>query len=122
MSPDRLELVRFIRSTLGCGCPDEVLRSIRVSRGAEAVSLDVGGRLLVRLVRASGLDLGEAVTAGRAERDGSGFNRFRLVAIGADAEELDRLQREWSRLAVDDRLHLHTLGPEAVPEGLSLHD
>ena len=45
------ELVRFVRATLGCGCPDDVLAriAIDVSEGGEP-GLDVGGRLLVRVL------------------------------------------------------------------------
>ena len=51
------ELIRFVREILGCGCPDEVLARITedASERAEA-GLDVGGRLLVRVLSAQDVD------------------------------------------------------------------
>jgi hypothetical protein len=53
-------LARFVRDVLGCGCPEEILRSITVDRGhlvpgldVEVTRLDVGGRLLVYVVPAA---------------------------------------------------------------------
>jgi hypothetical protein len=120
---------RFVRQTLGCGCPEEVLDSIRCESGLlqetghSRLRLDVGGRLLVWILA---VDEGEqrlggvivtAIRQGRAERDGAGFNRFRLVlacdapaAIGAAAEAAFASLHD-----LDDRVHLHVVAAEDLP-------
>jgi hypothetical protein len=117
-------LWRFVRDTLGCGCPDEVLAAIRceVIPGSPVKRrrLDVGGRLLVWVVDEARSPIGEMVAAclraGVEERDRLGFNRFRLVVAGSDPqlEELARAAFD-ARRPVDDRVHLHLLSPELLP-------
>jgi hypothetical protein len=119
----RSALAGFVRDVLGCGCPEEVLRSITVDRGRfvpgldlEVARLDVGGRLLVYVLPASpSPPLGElvavAVAAGTSERDQRHFNRFRLVIAIDDPADLEETAR--SAFAgchrPDDRVHLHVV-------------
>ena len=79
------ELIRFVRETLGCGCPDEVFDRIVIdtSKHGEA-GLDVGGRLLVRVLAEKNVDrlvetFPDTVERLRNERDRRGFHRVRLV-------------------------------------------
>jgi hypothetical protein len=77
--PDRIG--HFIRSTLGCGCPEEVFRSIDVRRNVRVSSfivLDsaiiIGNRLLVDIAKAGAAGcieehLSVLVEAGKKERD-----------------------------------------------------
>ena len=127
--PPAPELVRFVRETLGCGCPEEVVAGTVIDRsGAGEPGLDVGGRLLVRVL--VGDDLGglvrtlpDAVLRLRDERDRRGFNRLRVVVVhdrlGEVAAALDRV------LAAvgpgDDRLHVHLLAPGGLPSDLHEH-
>jgi len=123
-----LAVAGFVRGTLGCGCPDEVLRSIQVVRpdacGLPSVRLRVGGRLLIHLVEAtralSAPDRLESLAAeGRAERDAGGYNRFRLVLVttgrpgpsAAPAAE----GRFLAGTAGDERSHLHWAAQRDVP-------
>jgi len=117
-------LRRFIRDTLGCGCPDEVLAAIRCEALAGQASpsrrLDVGGRLLVWVVSAdlpTAADLvARCVPAGRDERDRLGFNRFRLVVTSGDPAVARAAKAAFaSSAAVDERTHLHVVPPEVVP-------
>jgi hypothetical protein len=54
--PDRASIEHFVRSTLGCGCPDEVFQHLVVSRlppiagRPPIVQLQVGSRLLIHVV------------------------------------------------------------------------
>jgi hypothetical protein len=45
------QLKKFIRSTLGCNCPDEVFDRIDISSDESLTEIVVGGRLLIHLVR-----------------------------------------------------------------------
>lgn len=122
-------LVQFVRDVLGCACPDEVLRSIRVDRGAlipgcdvEVTRLDAGGRLLVWVVRATGPAplralIAAAVAAGFVEREQRRFNRFRLVIATDDPAGLEGTARAaFAECCVpDDRVHLHVVAVEDCP-------
>ncbi|HEX9024570.1 MAG TPA: hypothetical protein VF799_12100, partial [Geobacteraceae bacterium] len=91
---DKLRAIRdFVVNVLGCRCPEEVFRDIRLNRAPGAVAgvpllfeIRVGGRLLIFGVSADRLEgpaapLAGLAAAGRKARDDSGFNRFRLVAV-----------------------------------------
>ena len=120
------ELVRFVRETLGCGCPEELVERTVLDRSeAGEPGLDVGGRLLVRVL--AGDDVGglvrtlpETVLTLRDERDRRGFNRLRIVVahdqLGDVAAALDRVVAALG--PGDDRLHLHLLPPADLPAAL----
>jgi hypothetical protein len=122
MTPDSDRLQHwqhFVRDTLGCGCPDEVLSKIEHQPGLDGPTcsydrLDVGGRLLVLIVEdpLAGT-VRESVLAlfklGLEERDRLGFNRLRLVLAGT---ELGAIKSEADAAFTtcdlpDDRVHLH---------------
>ncbi len=125
-------LQTFIRSTLGCGCPDEVLRSIDCShttvdcdQDTRLSRIDVGGQLLVYVLHASGnphqvaTTLPGLIAAGLAERDGAGFNRLRVVVATDDpAAFLPIVELAFAQSApADDRLHLHVVKVGDLPFG-----
>jgi len=125
-------LARFVRDVLGCGCPEEVLRSITVDRGrlvpgldVELARLDVGGRLLVYVVPAAASPplpsavaavVVAAVEAGASERDRRAFNRFRLVLATANPAEIEESARDAFAACkiVDERVHLHVVSLEEL--------
>ena len=117
------ELRRFVTEALGCGCPDEVLARIRVEHGdGGEPGLDVGGRLLVRVVSERGLDelirnFPDTVEGLRAERDRRGFNRLRLVVVRRSAGPLEETLSGMLGLVSgsDGRVHVHVVPPESVP-------
>jgi hypothetical protein len=116
-------LARFVRDVLGCGCPEEILRSITVDRGhlvpnldVEVTRLDVGGRLLVYVVLAAAPKpvpslVAAAVEAGVSERDRRAFNRFRLVLAADSPAALEQPARDALEACErrDERVHLHVV-------------
>lgn len=120
----------FIRTTLGCTCPDEVLELIRCSHSDLAkkhevrlTRIDVGGRLLVYVIEA-GNDpqsaaeaLGAVIAAGRVERDRGGFNRLRVVIADDDRGVIRaKVERGFEDSAPrDDRVHLHVISAGDLP-------
>jgi hypothetical protein len=123
----------FVRDTLGCSCPDETLRRIRLSdgrggaapRGVSAV-VEVGGRLLIYLVdgrRLQPATVTDVAVAGRHARDAQGFNRFRLVLAGAGdgGPEAAALTAAFQAAAgADDRAHLHAVPARDLPDSLKV--
>lgn len=111
---DRKAIVRFVRESLGCGCPDEVFESLRwgiVDDGSDhprRFRVDVGGRLLVEVIRGEKLKPEKVMALsdeGRMLRDEGGYNRFRLVIVG---EEDAALRTAFEQAAAgDEKLHLH---------------
>ena len=127
----RAGIERFVRGTLGCGCPDEVFQSITIRRlppGADrppVVELLVGSRLLIHVVAPpaddSATDWLERLAAnGRATRDRHGYNRFRLVVAAPDgvAPAADLAERFARTTVGDDRMHLHVVASDRLPAGL----
>jgi hypothetical protein len=118
------ELERFIRDTLGCGCPDEVFDHVAVVRGPlragsgeSAWWIEVGGRLLIAVVdvdEVAPAELTAIYAAAAHRRDADGFNRFRLVV--ASAQRTEGLEAAFAPIgAADDRLHLHLVVPADLP-------
>jgi hypothetical protein len=130
--PDHSEVERFVRGTLGCGCPDEVFRTVSVTRlpavpgRSEVLQLLVGSRLLVHVAtapqeaQAAGW-IEQLAASGRAARDRHGYNRFRLVVTGTCPAKLSgKLEARFARaVARDERAHLHLLDAHQLPAALS---
>jgi hypothetical protein len=132
MTPDIARVQHFIRSTLGCGCPEEVLQWIECSQtetvpehGLLLTRIDVGGRLLVYVVAGDVLPetaaeaLPALLAAGLAERERAGFNRLRLVVAGDDPDAIRPLAEcAFADSAPhDDRVHLHVVAIDDLPFG-----
>jgi len=119
-------LVRFVRHTLGCGCPDEIVNLTVVEESAAGEpGLNVGGRLLVRVLSAEdpdrfGDDFPATVKRLLAERDDRGFNRLRMVVtragVGTVVDELVRLLEDAA--AGDDRVFIHLVPEVELPHEL----
>jgi len=120
----------FIRSTLGCTCPDDVLESIRCSHSdltsrheARLTRIDVGGQLLVYVIeggedpRPATEALRAVVAAGMVERNQGGFNRLRVVVAADDRDALrPSMERSFENSApLDDRVHLHVIAAADLP-------
>ena len=125
----RQQIEPFVRDHLGCGCPDEVFRDIRLVDKPAAFALlpvdyalEIGGRLLVvicqpaRCVEVS-RHLDDLFRQASKARDQGGFNRFRLIVPAIDQGATSQeLESRFSALAgEDDRAHLHIVGPIALP-------
>lgn len=113
---------KFVRDTLGCGCPEEVFDDLVLSletpwEGAPEVrTLLVGKRLLVVMLAVRDWDELRAILpqlAGhyRRMRDRCGYNRVRLVAACDRPESLEPAATlSFTGLPeVDARMHLHIL-------------
>ena len=120
----------FIRSTLGCGCPDDVLEWIQCTHteltqeeDTRITRIDVGGRLLVYVLEIEGPDrraeeaLPAVIAAATVDRATSCFNRLRIVVAIDNPEEMRlRLEHTFSGSApADDKVHLHVVSPTDLP-------
>ena len=125
------DVEHFVRGTLGCGCPDEVFRSIVVSRlpavagRPPILQVLVGSRLLIHVVSPPTLEppngwIEPLAANGRATRDRHGYNRFRLVvASPAPLASARAFADRFARAVVgDDKAHLHFIGTDQLPPGL----
>jgi hypothetical protein len=120
-SPERIK--HFVRNILGCGCPEEVFRSIdmRQTIGLNSfivldVAIVIGGRLLIYVAEAGSAGCVEEhlpvlVTKGRKERDEKGLNRFRLVlASDRPGEVRQAAEKQFEKLrGTDEKIHLHVI-------------
>ncbi len=123
----RLQAVKdFVIHLLGCQCPEEAFRDIRLNRAPDALAgvpllfeIRVGGRLLIFGVAADHLEgsaaaLASLVAAGAKARDDLRYNRFRLVAVSEDAAGTLLRQRFAELAGLDDRVHLHVVRMEDI--------
>lgn len=122
---DNNTIKAFVQETLGCGCPEEVFRSIDIRRHVRlnervllSRSITIGNRLLIYVIGPEvpvGVRefLGFIVSAGKKERDSRGLNRFRLVVVTDDASEKQSLLRGFEELQdKDEKIHLHVITKE----------
>ncbi len=120
----------FIQSTLGCGCPDDVLEWIQCThteltqeKDTRITRIDVGGRLLVYVLEVDGPDrraeaaLPAVIAAATVDRATSCFTRLRVVVAIDDPEEMrPKLERRFNGSApLDDKVHLHVVRPTDLP-------
>lgn len=127
----RGEIERFVRGTLGCGCPDGVFDSIELRQlpattaAHPVVQLLVGERLLIQFVRppqdAATRWIEQLAVAGQAIRDRGGYNRFRLVVVGGHGTDLpvELPARFAVAVAGDDHAHLHLVTEDQLPDSLA---
>lgn len=118
LQASRIEV--FARDVLGCQCPAEVFRKVRVDGNISAAGLPlrrrivIGDRLLIYLVDAAELPAGDTgvvmrlCRAGVDERDALGLNRFRLVLAGSATGEAAAPELP------DERCHLHHVSTQEV--------
>jgi len=126
---DKEKIKVFVKNTLGCGCPDKVFEKIDISKlllsgdEGELTRIVVGDTLLIYIIRAElsddFVDSVEALgMAGKADRDTSNYNRFRLVVSGfGDDDQQGRLSERFSKLfATDEKMHLHFVNDEQLSD------
>lgn len=124
----RLEIERFVKGALGCGCPDEVFRHIELETATEPsgsglmTRLVIGRKLLVYLAVPSAStqftkQLVDLARHGRRERDEKGLNRFRLVLVSYGCTATEQRVREAmdGMLEGDDRAQVHVVPRTDVP-------
>jgi hypothetical protein len=135
MNPaDRPFIEHFVRTTLGCKCPDEVFESIAIEGapgprdGLPHTRLVIGERLLIHVFEAQSVNgTSAAVSAlaahGRAERDAKHYNRYRLVVVSDHPTQLLTVARTGfeSVAREDNRAHLHVLATDQLPDALRVY-
>jgi hypothetical protein len=120
----------FIRTTLGCGCPDAVLERIDYTRSdisqepeVKLTRIDVGGQLLVYVLegeedpnRLSDV-LPVVLSAGLVERERREFNRLRVVVATSRPDELRPVLDGifGASAPADDKVHFHVVATEDLP-------
>jgi hypothetical protein len=121
-------IIAFVRRTLGCNCPEEVFSSISCQSDVPCngcvldLKINVGNRLLIYVVTVDDPDslvhvLPALVSAGKKERDGAGFNRFRLVLAADDTSKIGKEAGQiFSSLNRDEKVYLHTLPGKSIPQ------
>lgn len=117
-------LKNFVRSTLGCGCPQEVFNKIIYDKKQGVPwerRINVGGRLLVYAITVeSEKNLSKQITAamesGVTERDNKKFNRFRLVLVTSNHHQIKDIANKTfceSKL-FDEKTHLHFISEDDI--------
>ncbi len=120
---NREQIKQFVRDTLGCTCPDEVLEHIDCRAGVKVsddVALDyeinVGNRLLIFLVTVDDADslkplVSQLVREGTKKRNQENFNRFRLVLLTQRPTDVtEEAFAIFQSLGADGKVHLHVVG------------
>lgn len=132
MNPiDRQSIEHFVRTTLGCKCPDEVFESIAIEHASTHdaalpyTRLVVGDRLLIYIhetqpAEASPATVSKLAQQGLSERDANRYNRYRLVIVSAHPTQLldDARTSFASVVGNDQRAHLHVLATDQLPHEL----
>ncbi|MCP4135468.1 MAG: hypothetical protein GY754_31155 [bacterium] len=125
---DKEKIKLFVRSTLGCGCSEEVFSVIDcrenvMIHGELAVNkrINIGNRLLVYIIKTGENDYNNRdfiedifpalIQAGKEERDTHGFNRFRLtIVLDTIDERAEKAGNIFQKMKGDDeKLHLHII-------------
>ena len=118
----------FVRSTLGCSCPDDIFSDIEYRKHVkipncqlDVTKILVGQRLLVFVVFADNgaallKELPGVIVFGKRERDLYGYNRFRLVVATDGTEAIGPLAQEAFRNSqiLDEKIHLHVVSGDEV--------
>ena len=124
-SPASSDLRRFVRSTLGCKCPDDVLQSVAIDRRDNQTRLVIGNRLLIYVMETTfeppaAKTVSRLVEQGLADRNSQRLNRFRLVvACPQPSPDLASATASFAAVAGDDdRAHLHVISTDELPAEL----
>ncbi len=84
--------------------------------------LNIGNRLLIYIVEVDDQDslkdiLPFLIEIGKKERDGLGFNRFRLVLTTNTVNEIKEVaETVFKDTAQDEKVHLHLVLKESIPD------
>jgi hypothetical protein len=116
---DREKIKAFVQDVLGCGCAEEVFRTIELRHetmaGKPYDRINIGNRLLVYVFRTDDQEFVSRefpgiVRAGLDERNNKGFNRFRLVLASDNSRAGTAAMKAYEALGfTDDRTFLHVV-------------
>ncbi len=131
---ESFDIKHFVRERLGCGCPDEVFSSIRVTHKPGSFDglpvdylVEIGNRLLIAVIAQQDWHninsaIEQIIHVGKQYRDLHGFNRFRFVIATTDDEAMTSIQPVFDSLTgLDEKIHLHFIEPAALPEFMNVH-
>ncbi|MBL4762836.1 MAG: hypothetical protein JKY93_09060 [Gammaproteobacteria bacterium] len=123
----------FVRGPLSCNCPDKVFEKIeQIDSPVEFADLatnnliKIGGILVLLTLHVDDWQSLQAELQGIFERgiqlrDEMGYNRFRLVIATPDTKNATPAltQQFESFSAMDEKIHLHVVTPEELPQARS---
>jgi hypothetical protein len=129
---DNKLIKEFVRTTLGCNCPEEVFQYIDCRTAIkidENILLDyeinIGNRLLIFAAEIDEVDslrsvLPKLIQAGINKRDEKKFNRFRLVLLTARVNDVtEQASGIFDSLVTDEKVHLHVINKDDFPINLN---
>ena len=119
----------FVVQTLGCDCPNQVFEyidcqhNVILNNGIPLrVRMNIGNRLLIYLIEIDDINfiqtnLSALIRLGKDDRDSMGFNRFRLVIVSDNTDEIEHAANTiFENLAdKDEKVHLHILSKSELP-------
>ena len=122
------EIKQFVRETLGCTCPDEVLQHIECQADVNAsddvlldYEINVGNKLLIVVMTIDELGslsplIPQLVWDGINKRNQENFNRFRLVLLTQrPADVVEEAFAIFQSLGADEKVHLHVVAKDDFP-------
>jgi hypothetical protein len=129
MIKNRDAIINFVQNVLGCGCPPEVFDDIKLSGNYRLCQytilkykIIIGGKLLIYIIENPELEyindnLMNVIFMGKIERTTENLNRFRLVLISNNIDEIRKSSEEYfsAMSKDDDKMHLHLISPEDLP-------
>ena len=115
------DIKTFVINKLGCNCPSEVFNIIEWEKDIQLdqsinlnYKINIGNRLLIYIIEINDKEflrqnLLKIAAHGIGERNQNNFNRFRLVIISNNIDEIDKSgQRLFDTiLKGDQKAHLH---------------
>lgn len=128
MNYDKEKIKIFVKQTLGCACPEEVFEYIDCQSNIKLnddivlnYKINIGNRLLIYVVEADNPGsiknvLPLLISAGTKERDSLRFNRFRLVLVTDELDEIrETAESIFTIINKDEKVYLHVIPKAEVP-------
>jgi len=120
------DIKKFVINELGCNCPSEVFNIIERQKDIQLdqninlnYKINIGNRLLIYIMEINDEEflrqnLLKIVAHGIDERNKNNFNRFRLVIISNDIDEMNKSGQRLLNtiLKMDQKVHLHIVRKE----------
>jgi hypothetical protein len=123
---NKKDIKTFVINKLGCNCPSEVFNIIERQKDIQLdqninlnYKINIGNRLLIYIMEINDEEflrqnLLKIVAHGIDERNKNNFNRFRLVIISNDIDEMNKSGQRLLNtiLKMDQKVHLHIVRKE----------
>jgi hypothetical protein len=123
------ELIKsFVKSDLGCECPDDVFNYIKFEKNARLeydfkvdYAITIGNRLLIFIQEVQDIKQAEQILEilvrhGKSWRDDEDLNRFRLVVVTSSPKKMEKkIFTKFNKLKnKDEKVHLHVLSKKKL--------